>query len=106
MSDATVKRTVLALCLASGPITTMALAHHGITSSRRAQHLSRLRLGRSVIDETGLAGYYRVHMKWTADQRGPGTLENTDASPARDDGSEPSIFTALREQTGTKVGRG
>jgi uncharacterized protein (TIGR03435 family) len=60
-----------------------------ITMARLVESLSRVGLGRSVIDKTGLAGSYEVHMKWTADPLGPS-----------DDQSGPSIFTALREQLG------
>ena len=59
-----------------------------ITMARLVENLSRVGLGRSVIDKTGLAGSYDVHLKWTADP---------------DDPLEPSLFTALREQLGLKL---
>lgn len=59
-----------------------------------AESLSRTGLGRSVIDKTGLAGYYQVHLKWTVDRLGPTPV---------DDQSGPSIFTALPEQLGLQL---
>jgi uncharacterized protein (TIGR03435 family) len=75
----------------------------GVSMVALAESLSRLQLGRTVLDRTGLAGYYQVHMQWTADPQGPGTLPNTDAPPAPNDQAEPSLFTALREQLGLKI---
>ncbi len=51
-------------------------------------------LGRRVIDKTGLAGKYSFELKWTPFQ--------PSAAPV-DDGSEPSIFTALPEQLGLRL---
>jgi uncharacterized protein (TIGR03435 family) len=60
-----------------------------IAMARLAENLSRTGQGRSVIDKTGLAGSYEVHLKWVADPLAPDT--------ATDDQSGPSLFTALRE---------
>jgi uncharacterized protein (TIGR03435 family) len=51
-------------------------------------------LDRSVIDKTGLAGLYDIHLQWAADQA--------------DNAGGPSIFTAVQEQLGLKLdgGRG
>jgi uncharacterized protein (TIGR03435 family) len=69
----------------------------GITMGALAENLSRLQLGRGVIDATGLAGSYGVHLKWTGDPLAAGTLDNASSPPASDDGLQPSLFTALRE---------
>jgi bla regulator protein blaR1 len=47
-------------------------------------------LGVPVIDKTGLSGAYDINLQWNPD----------------DDGSGPSIFTALQEQLGLKVESG
>jgi uncharacterized protein (TIGR03435 family) len=63
------------------------------------QTLSNL-LGRTVVDKTGLKGFYDVKMTWTPDpalQGQPGP----DAPPV--DPSGPSIFTAIQEQLGLKL---
>jgi uncharacterized protein (TIGR03435 family) len=52
------------------------------------------RLGRPVIDQTGLTGRYAFTLNWTADD-GP--------SPAADASSGPSLFTAIQEQLGLKL---
>jgi uncharacterized protein (TIGR03435 family) len=48
-------------------------------------------LGRTVRDETGLAGVFDFHLEWTPDT-------TTDAV-----GSGPSLFTALQEQLGLRL---
>jgi uncharacterized protein (TIGR03435 family) len=63
------------------------------------QTLSNL-LGRTVVDKTGLKGFYDVKMTWTPDPalQGP---PGGDAPPV--DPSGPSIFTAIQEQLGLKL---
>ena len=55
---------------------------------------------RKVLDMTGLAGYFDVHLKWSPDLS---TLGNTSA-PAPD--GAPSIFTAVEEQLGLRLESG
>lgn len=60
-----------------------------------ASHLS-FALHSTVVDKTGLTGFYDVDLKWSPD----------DASPSNGDGaaeSSPSIFTAVQEQLGLKL---
>jgi uncharacterized protein (TIGR03435 family) len=75
----------------SGSIWTM--NGEGIGIGALAESLSRLQLGRSVINKTGLTGSYDVHLKWGA--------EPLASTP--EDQSAPSIFTALREQLGLRM---
>jgi uncharacterized protein (TIGR03435 family) len=49
-------------------------------------------LRRMVIDRTGLAGYYNFTLRWAPED-----------GAATDDGSAPSIFTAVQEQLGLKL---
>jgi len=65
-----------------------------VSMMKLAESLSRVGLGRSVIDKTGLAGSYEMHLKWTADP--------LNAGPS-DDQSGPSLFAALREQLGLRL---
>jgi uncharacterized protein (TIGR03435 family) len=67
------------------------------------------RLGRDVIDKTGLKGNYDFTLTWTPDQgpsgmmQGPpnGAPPNDNAPPP--DTAGPSIFTALQDQLGLKL---
>jgi uncharacterized protein (TIGR03435 family) len=60
------------------------------------------RMGRSVIDKTGLSGKYDFTLLYTPDDNAPGSRDERDAAPAPDP-SGPSIFTALQEQLGLKL---
>jgi uncharacterized protein (TIGR03435 family) len=79
---------------------TWTLEGQGIRMGALAESLSRLQVGRSVIDKTGMPGTYDVHLKWTAD---PAPPDNPGAPPAVDDLSEPFLFTAVREQLGLRI---
>jgi uncharacterized protein (TIGR03435 family) len=52
------------------------------------------RLGRPVIDQTGLQGRYGLKLNWSEDD---GT------SPASSPSNGPSLFTAIQEQLGLKL---
>jgi bla regulator protein blaR1 len=67
-----------------------------------ANQLSQ-RLGRSVIDKTGLTAKYDFTLKWTPDP-GPaaGKPEPDDGEPAPDPNG-PSIFTAIQQDLGLKL---
>ena len=61
------------------------------------------RLGRNVIDKTGLTGKYDINLEWTpeaAQLRSPGEGPEASAPP---DQSGPSIFTAVQEQLGLRL---
>jgi uncharacterized protein (TIGR03435 family) len=62
---------------------------HGISIDSLAMNLSNT-VGRTVVNQTGLAGAYDITLEWAP--------EGADASDTR-----PSIFTALEEQTGLKL---
>jgi uncharacterized protein (TIGR03435 family) len=62
-----------------------------------------LRLGRTVVDMTGLKGSYDINLGWTSDE---GQLPISDAPPDSrplSDPQGPTIFTALSEQLGLKL---
>jgi uncharacterized protein (TIGR03435 family) len=52
------------------------------------------RLGRPVIDQTGLKGRYALTLNWT---------EGDEPSPASNASNGPSLFTAIQEQLGLKL---
>jgi uncharacterized protein (TIGR03435 family) len=52
------------------------------------------RLGRPVIDQTGLKGRYELTLNWT---------EEVEPSPASNASGGPSLFTAIQEQLGLKL---
>jgi uncharacterized protein (TIGR03435 family) len=70
--------------------------------SQIAALLSGPRSGRPVVDNTGIAGFFNVELRWTPDlaQLPPG-LSPDDVPPV--DSSGPSLFTALEEQLGLKL---
>jgi uncharacterized protein (TIGR03435 family) len=76
----------------------------GIPIANLVGSLSR-RLGRTVVDKTGLTGKYDFTLRWTPDDnpvspKEPGGAPDAAALP---DSSGPSIFTALQEQLGLKL---
>jgi uncharacterized protein (TIGR03435 family) len=52
-------------------------------------------LGRTVVDKTGLTGFYDIALTWTPD-----------STVASDELSGPSLFTAIQEQLGLKLEAG
>jgi uncharacterized protein (TIGR03435 family) len=70
--------------------------------------LSR-RLGRTVLDQTGLTANYDFTLRWTPDEiQGPtlagteGGQQGTDSAPSSES-SASSIFTAIQDQLGLKL---
>jgi len=67
------------------------------------QNLSN-RLGRPVVDKTGLTGTYDIHLEWTPDPGlGGGPGPGGPPVPESSDSSGPSIFTAIQEQLGLRL---
>jgi uncharacterized protein (TIGR03435 family) len=60
--------------------------------------------GRPVIDQTGFAGNFDVHLKFAPDQSTQGLPGGALATPPPDpDPTKPTIFDALQEQLGLKL---
>jgi len=84
------------------------LTAQGVPLANLVGSLSR-RLGRTVIDKTGLTGNYDFTLHWTPDESQGPMLKGADGGPqgannaAQPDSSGPSIFTALQEQLGLKL---
>jgi uncharacterized protein (TIGR03435 family) len=78
----------------------------GITIAELTAGLSKGDLRRTVIDKTGLAGIYDVHMKFVIDAQGRLPLSASDVSAPPVETFEtngPSIFTAMQEQLGLRL---
>jgi bla regulator protein BlaR1 len=76
---------------------------HEVSMSALADALSG-RLGRPVVDSTGIKGFFDVNLEWTPDQSQPrGPKESVEPVPADDGAGGPTIFTALQEQLGLKL---
>jgi len=56
-------------------------------------------LGRTVVDQTGLTGYFDFNFEWIPDL-GPTSPGNPGDTPPSANSGEPSVFTALQEQLG------
>ena len=83
------------------------LAAGGVSMTQLAATLSQ-RVGRTVIDKTGLSGSYEFNLDFTPDQMppagGPGATPPPGAPPLPPvDPNGPSIYTALQEQLGLKL---
>jgi uncharacterized protein (TIGR03435 family) len=75
------------------------------TMALLAEELAR-RLGRSVVDKTGLTGTYDLKLEWTPDEfQVPGPSEVGQPQPGADPAG-PSIFTAIQNQLGLKLETG
>ena len=66
--------------------------------------LLNLVLDRPVIDKTGIAGRFDIHLEFSSDQVTPGLLGLApEASATASDPTGPTIFTAIQEQLGLKL---
>ena len=80
------------------------VAAQGLPMADLAQALSR-RLGRQVIDQTGLKGNYDFTLRWPAAEsqaasKGAEGQPGTESAP---DANNPSVLTALQEQLGLEL---
>jgi uncharacterized protein (TIGR03435 family) len=73
-------------------INNTALTAHDVPLENLAYSLSG-KLGRTVVDKTGLKGKYDLSLTWSPD----------DGSASSSDSSAPSLFTALQEQLGLRL---
>jgi bla regulator protein BlaR1 len=81
------------------------LTGQGASVATLAEILSQ-RLGRTVLDKTGLAGNYDFTLQWPTDQGLIPGFKSTQARPQGTDpseSSEPAIFKAIQEQLGLEL---
>jgi bla regulator protein BlaR1 len=79
------------------------LTARAVSMSRLADTLAS-RLGRPVVDSTGIKGVFDLELKWTRDESEPkGPKESMEPLPADEGAGGPTIFTALQEQLGLKL---
>lgn len=94
----------------SGPVVTVDIT--GATIADLCAQLGMIMDG-EVIDRTGIAGQFDIHLEFTPAERQPRfvaghTIEQQDPVPTNDRDAGPSLTTALQQQLGLKLetGRG
>jgi hypothetical protein len=97
------KRWVMALGTMKGPIETLYARALSIDDFIKMS-LSR-RVGRPVINKTGLTGLFDYHLEFAPDETMPGFRDGEliASGAAASDPAGPSIFTALQQQIGLKL---
>jgi uncharacterized protein (TIGR03435 family) len=84
----------------AAPNNTVLLGSRDTTMKRIADTLPDAgRLGRPVVDQTGLTGTFDFTMRWTPDSGAP-AMQETNAEPAL---QGTSFFEALKDQLGLKL---
>jgi uncharacterized protein (TIGR03435 family) len=80
------------------------LEANGVPFANFVSALSQ-QLGRTVIDKTGLKGFYDIKLEWTPElgQGGPFGPPPGGPEPPPPDPSGPTIFTAVQEQLGLRL---
>ena len=83
---------------------------YGVTLSELAGRMLAGKVNLPVVDRTGLAGRFDVHLEYVRAYNAPGPVTvngvvTPDAPPA-DDSAGPSIFSALEKQLGLKLSLG
>ena len=94
------------MIMRAGP--NVAVDIYGTSMASLSEGLLSSRLDRPVIDKTGLAGRFDLHLEFVPDDsvpgfRGRGGVGEPGTSVGLGDGAGPSIFTALPEQLGLKL---
>jgi len=77
-----------------------------IPMSILADQLTRLNVGRPVVDKTGITGNYNFTLRWTADNLLFPLLQDPSgiaAATAKDENTPSSLFTAIQEQLGLRL---
>jgi uncharacterized protein (TIGR03435 family) len=91
----------------NGPV--QILEMWGMTLGKISQNLTWNVVDRQVIDKTGIAGTFNIHLEFAPDTATPGGVPGRDGVPGgvggvvAADPSGPSIFTAIQEQLGLKL---
>ena len=77
------------------------LTGNGVTVDQLAYALSFV-LGQTVLDKTGLNGKYNVNIHWTSDE----LIQEPGAASPSGTSEGPSLFSAMREKLGLRLGPG
>lgn len=75
----------------------------GVTMEEFAGRMLPGFAGRPVVDKTGLAGRYDIHLEFSRDPTAGPMMLNGAPMPPPPEGAAPSIFTAVQEQLGLKL---
>jgi uncharacterized protein (TIGR03435 family) len=79
----------------------------GMTMTDFAHWMQAGVMDKPLVDHTGLPGRYDFELKWTPDESQYGQFRGTGAvvpTPTNDPNAPPSLFTAMQEQLGLKMG--
>jgi uncharacterized protein (TIGR03435 family) len=79
----------------------------GMTMTDFAQRMQAGVMDKPVVDQTGLSGRYDFELKWTPDESQFAQFRGTGAvvpPPTDDPNAPPSLYTAVQEQLGLKMG--
>jgi uncharacterized protein (TIGR03435 family) len=87
----------------AGPGTLIGLTGQGVTMAALAAMLSRIDLGREVVDRTGLTGKYDFRLRCAPTDAMRPVINGHTTPLSTDEEALPSIFTALQEQLGLKL---
>ncbi len=63
-------------------------------------HVLSQRLGRPVVDRTGLTAHYDFKLEWSPDQTSSDSRDSVSSAP---DPAGPTLFTAIQEQLGLRL---
>jgi len=78
-----------------------------MTMTDFAQRMHAGVMDKPVVDQTGLPGRYDFELKWTPDESQFAQFRGTGAvvpPPTDDPNAPPSLYTAMQEQLGLKMG--
>jgi uncharacterized protein (TIGR03435 family) len=86
--------------------TSVVLDAAGVTIKDLAERALAGRMGRTVVDKTGLTGKFDIHVEWTPDLQAAQASDDSGRPLPAVDASGPTIFSAFPEQLGLKLESG
>jgi uncharacterized protein (TIGR03435 family) len=87
----------------AGAGTLIGLTGQGVTMAALAVTLSRIDLGREVVDQTGLTGKYDFALRCATTEAMRPVINGQMPPLSADEEALPSVFSALQEQLGLKL---
>ena len=79
----------------------MVVNAEGMTLERFAKSFLFTGAGRPIVDKTGLAGQFIIHLEYAPDEEFRRRIAGLQGDPG--DATAPNIFTAIQEQLGLKL---